>query len=292
MIKWSVIGIAASLLLFPFIVGMVEASPSQQVARSFTVDRSVDRLSASASWTPSEGAEHQLFFYIGLLLLGEDDTLGFGLDLASYGEMSLAGDADSLVIEGLDPKREYVYAVGREVREDDGKRVWSEWLISWSALNPTSVATDREALVALYNATDGDNWRQSDNWLSDAELGDWHGVETDANGRVVSLSLWLNNLNGELPSELGNLAKLEELNLLFNSLGGGVPSELGNLASLKELILMGNEFTGNIPFGLGGLLKLEKLYLSVGNQFSGCVPDSLRNVAENDLSGLGLSFCS
>ena len=30
---------------------------------------------------------------------------------------------------------------------------------------------DREALVALYNATDGENWDVSDNWLSDAPLG-------------------------------------------------------------------------------------------------------------------------
>ena len=31
-----------------------------------------------------------------------------------------------------------------------------------------SVETDREALVILYNATDGENWDGSANWLSDA----------------------------------------------------------------------------------------------------------------------------
>ena len=31
-----------------------------------------------------------------------------------------------------------------------------------------SAETDREALVAIYNATDGENWNRSDNWLSDA----------------------------------------------------------------------------------------------------------------------------
>ena len=36
-----------------------------------------------------------------------------------------------------------------------------------------SAETDREALVALYNATDGENWDGSDNWLSDAPLGEW-----------------------------------------------------------------------------------------------------------------------
>ena len=46
-----------------------------------------------------------------------------------------------------------------------------------------SAETDREALVALYNATDGENWTFSDNWLSDAPLGEWAGVYTDDDGR-------------------------------------------------------------------------------------------------------------
>ena len=46
-------------------------------------------------------------------------------------------------------------------------------------IGPTSAETDREALAALYNATDGENWDISDNWLSDAPLGEWEGVTTD-----------------------------------------------------------------------------------------------------------------
>ena len=36
-------------------------------------------------------------------------------------------------------------------------------------------ATDRAALVALYNATGGANWRNNGNWLSNAPSG--HGME-------------------------------------------------------------------------------------------------------------------
>ena len=43
---------------------------------------------------------------------------------------------------------------------------------------------DRDALVALYNATDGDNWTNNTNWLSDEPLGQWYGVTTDENRRV------------------------------------------------------------------------------------------------------------
>ena len=35
---------------------------------------------------------------------------------------------------------------------------------------PTSAETDREALVALYNSTDGPNWDDAQNWLSDRPL--------------------------------------------------------------------------------------------------------------------------
>ena len=44
-----------------------------------------------------------------------------------------------------------------------------------------SAETDREALVAIYNATDGENWNRSDNWLSDAPLDSVPGV---SNGEV------------------------------------------------------------------------------------------------------------
>ena len=36
--------------------------------------------------------------------------------------------------------------------------------------------SDRAALVALYNATDGDNWDDNTNWLSDLPLNYWHRI--------------------------------------------------------------------------------------------------------------------
>lgn len=58
--------------------------------------------------------------------------------------------------------------------------------------------TDREALGALYNATGGPNWTQNKNWNMDADLSEWHGIETNDQGRVVDLSLESNNLQGIL----------------------------------------------------------------------------------------------
>ena len=77
----------------------------------------------------------------------------------------------------------------------------------------TSPETDREALIALYNATGGPNWSGNYNWLSDVPISEWEGVTTDGNGRVIGLALLGNQLTGEIPPELGNLANLTELYL-------------------------------------------------------------------------------
>ena len=72
---------------------------------------------------------------------------------------------------------------------------------------------DRAALVALYNATDGANWYQNQNWLSSAPIGEWYGVVTDSNGRVTELDLYENKLDGSIPSSLGSLSNLKSLDL-------------------------------------------------------------------------------
>ena len=74
-----------------------------------------------------------------------------------------------------------------------------------------SAETDREALVAIYNTTDGENWINNYNWLSDAPLGEWQGVYTNDDGRVRQLNLYDNELSGEIPPELGSLSNLDGL---------------------------------------------------------------------------------
>ena len=84
---------------------------------------------------------------------------------------------------------------------------------------PTPTAPDRDVLVALYNATGGDNWTTQTNWLTDNPLDTWHGV-TAANGRVTGISLSRNNLTGPIPPELSSLASLDSLKLDGNALTG------------------------------------------------------------------------
>ena len=160
-----------------------------------------------------------------------------------------------------------------------------------------SVETDREALVALYNATNGENWNGIDNWLSDAPLGEWDGVYTNNDGRVKWLDLsnleWLglnsNELSGEIPAELASLSNLESLSLSGNGLSGEIPAELGSLSNLFDLNLGGNELSGEIPAELGNLSNLTDLHLS-NNELSGCVPGSLEDQLIRSNLG-GLPFC-
>ena len=77
----------------------------------------------------------------------------------------------------------------------------------------TNTSTDRAALEALYNATDGANWRNKGGWLTTAPMSQWHGVNTDSTGRVTELGLSNNGLSGEIPPELGSLTNLELLYL-------------------------------------------------------------------------------
>ena len=160
---------------------------------------------------------------------------------------------------------------------------------SGDALVTVAIDLERAALVALYDATDGPNWVDNTNWLTDLPLGEWYGVETDTQGRVVGLYLSgrrgneaqqykSHGLRGELPVELRNLTELESLNLSFNTLTGPIPPELGDLANLRVLHLGYTFLTGPIPPELGNLAKLELLNLLSVDGFRGPIPPELGNL--------------
>ena len=144
---------------------------------------------------------------------------------------------------------------------------------------PPESSPDRDALIAFYNATGGSNWTNNTNWLSDEPLEEWHGVITDAGGRVTTLQLSENNLVGTIPTELEELTELRHLNVNFNNLNGSIPKELGQLAHLRYLQLDGNELTGTIPPELGELTKLETMDLE-NNALTGSIPSELGQLTD------------
>ena len=171
--------------------------------------------------------------------------------------------------------------------------VMSAYGVTAKASTEIQVAvTERGALTVLYGATGGSNWVERTNWLTDAALGSWHGVEVDGTGRVVSLELDSNNLVGRIPPEIAQLTRLERLSLEGNTLGGPIPPEIGRLSRLSYLILSRNDLRGEIPPELGGLTRMITLGLSY-NRLSGEIPPELGDLShlgwldlsQNDLTG-------
>ena len=160
---------------------------------------------------------------------------------------------------------------------------FQEWLQSIPLLRsgPTCVLTasppdDRgiAALITLYNATDGANWDDKTNWLSEQPLQYWAGVTINSEGRVTELDLFANQLSGDIPVELGNLISLQGLSLGGNQLSGDIPATLGRPTYLEVLDLSDNQLTGAIPPELANLTELNSLSLAA-NQLTGEIPDWL-----------------
>ena len=138
--------------------------------------------------------------------------------------------------------------------------------------------TDREILEILYETTGGDEWADNTNWLSDADLNEWHGVDT-RDGRVDYLSLRNNNLAGTIPPELGGLDALFILSISSNKLSGPIPAELSKFKRLRDLYLGRNDgISGRVPPELGYIGGLEYLSLD-GTSLSGPLPLTLANLA-------------
>ena len=150
----------------------------------------------------------------------------------------------------------------------------------------TVASPDRAALVALYNATDGPNWVNNANWLTDAPVGDWYGVQTDGTGRVVRIQIPDNLLAGPIPSDVSKLTRLQQLSLGNNGISGQFPAELASLPNLRIVDLNSNVLEGPIPPELGDVSTLSWLDFN-GNSLTGSIPRELAKLS--NLGGLDLN---
>ncbi|MGE5123324.1 MAG: hypothetical protein ACM3H7_02315, partial [Acidobacteriaceae bacterium] len=134
-----------------------------------------------------------------------------------------------------------------------------------------------QALVALYNETNGPGWSESTNWVTTPTPSDWFGI-TVMNGHVTDIVIDNNQLVGAIPIEIGDLSNLLELNLSGNQLEGGIPTSLANLQSLLYLHLGENMLMGTIPHELGNLVNLKEMGLG-WNELSGSLPAEIGNIS-------------
>jgi hypothetical protein len=103
-------------------------------------------------------------------------------------------------------------------------------------------------------------------------------VQCDEEGlHVIGIDLSSNNLQGDLPSELGYLSRLESLILSDNRLTSTIPRTLGSIDSLQKLALDHNLLTGSIPAELGNIANLRHLLLD-SNMLVGTLPETIGNL--------------
>jgi len=153
--------------------------------------------------------------------------------------------------------------------------------------------SERQALITLFNSTQGESWKNTEGWLAaGAKFGepgtecDWKGVTCNEDeSHIIGLSLSSVELNGPLPQSISNLQKLKTLDLSFNRLTGELPAGLFGLKYLETLNLSQNRFRGSIPLTKAVLRNLKSLYLG-GNYLRGTISGTSRFPAlvELDLS--------
>lgn len=131
--------------------------------------------------------------------------------------------------------------------------------------------SEKQALIDLYHATNGDDWTVS--WDLTTSVENWKGV-TIIEDKIVALELTNNNLKGELPRSLGNLTHLKVLNLHNNMIKGNIPTSIGNLSKLKSLNISLNTFQGHVPEEISKIENLEYLYI-YANDFTGSLPTKI-----------------
>ncbi|MBB6521841.1 hypothetical protein [Pseudoteredinibacter isoporae] len=132
-----------------------------------------------------------------------------------------------------------------------------------------------EALVELYNGTNGDQWDKNEGWGS-PDVSTWHGVmifrdPRKAKADITWIDLGDNNLIGTIPKSISNLNKVRVLVLGKNKLYGQIPSEISGMKSLFLAHLGNNYLSGKIPHSLNKMKKLASFEAS-DNFLSGRLP--------------------
>ncbi|KAF5468836.1 hypothetical protein F2P56_012952 [Juglans regia] len=69
----------------------------------------------------------------------------------------------------------------------------------------------------------------------------------DIHNYMSGIDLSCNKLEGEIPTELGDLSDIHALNLSFNNLTGSIPTEFSKLKQIESLDLSHNNLDGIIP---------------------------------------------
>lgn len=120
--------------------------------------------------------------------------------------------------------------------------------------NAPSAEEQKAALTTFYEATNGDSWRNNDNWLSDKPLSEWYGIMDNVYGGNYVMDLFLRDqfITREFPEEVAMLMDVIPKELIY--IDGDY--ELARKSNIK---LNGNCFYGKIPSKVINHLRWQEL---------------------------------
>jgi hypothetical protein len=138
------------------------------------------------------------------------------------------------------------------------------------------------ALEALYNSCNGDNWswdllHPEQKWIFPSTLDKpclygWQGLKCYSVGNfscsIGEIDLSNTNLMGTLPDAIGNFTDLSSLNLDFNPIYGSLPDAIGNWQALQAIEIVLTSLSGSLPTSLYTLTSLKSMIL-YQNQYTG-----------------------
>lgn len=91
------------------------------------------------------------------------------------------------------------------------------------------------------------------------------------------LNLAGNHLTGSIPSEVGNLLRLQRFRANVNELTGTIPTEVGQLTELQLFSVGRNQLTGNIPSEFGMMSAMGSINISQ-NKLFGPIPPEIGDI--------------
>ncbi|MEM1126450.1 MAG: Ig-like domain-containing protein [Bacteroidota bacterium] len=139
----------------------------------------------------------------------------------------------------------------------------------FSCLEVTEVPlAECEALVALYESTNGPSWTRAQGWLTTNTLCSWQGVGCEG-GAVTALRLAEAGLEGPFPAAVLALTQLQELTVGSNALTGPLSPALAQLGALRVVSVRDNALDGILPSAWASLTNVTSFYF---DETEVCVP--------------------
>ena len=163
-----------------------------------------------------------------------------------------------------------------KITENDAISAGNQFADTWKNFckdQSGSCCNDPEVygLLSFYLQSNGDNWNDNTGWEEGAvgvncDYCKWYGVGCNEDGKVISINLEDNGLDGRfyVSDQMSNITLLENLDLSENAFNGEIPTTIGQFSNLKRLDISGipvSNFAGQLPDEIGNLTTLESLFI-------------------------------